>query len=95
MITSIKYNGKPVQDMYLHSDINSPHDPEEMRQHREYYLIPEQPQFFMTASQVRDMINIIRFVDERVGAPQFNIYLDLQGEEKLVRMDDYNLFQDM
>lgn len=95
MRSSVSYDGKAVQGMYLHSDINSPDDVEAMRALPSYYLLPNMPWTILSASMLRDLIDVIDFVDDRVGAPQFSIYLDLEGEEKLVRMDDYELFEDI
>lgn len=95
MLSSVAYAGKAVHGMYLHSDINSPDDPDEMRARGDYYLLPNMPWTMLSASLLRDLIDVIDFVDERVGAPQFSIYLELEGEEKLVKMDDYELFEDI
>lgn len=93
--SSVAYAGKAVLGMYLHSDINSPHDPEEMRDHPSYYLLPNMPWTTLSASLLRDLIDVINFVDVRVGAPQFVIYLELAGESKLVLMLNYELFGDI
>ena len=95
MRSSVSYDGKAVQGMYLHSDINSPDDVEEMRALPSYYLLPNMPWTILSSSLLRDLIDVIDFVDGRVGAPQFCIYLELEGEAKLVRMDDYELFGDI
>lgn len=95
MRSSVSYNGKAVQGMYLHSDINSPDDVEEMRENPTFYMLPNMPWTILSASLLRDLIDVIDFVDKRVGITQFSIYLDLDGEAKLVRMDDYELFGDI
>lgn len=94
MRSSVSYDGKAVLGMYLHSEINSG-DPEGMRDHPDYYLLPNMPWTILSASMLRDLIDVIDFVDNRVGAPQFSIYLELEGEEKLVRMEDYELLEDI
>lgn len=92
--SSVAYDGKAVLGMYLHSEINSG-DPEGMRDHPSYYLLPNMPWTTLSASLLRDLIDVINFVDARVGAPQFAIYLELAGEAKLVMMLDYELFGDI
>lgn len=95
MQASVAYDGKAVRGMYLHSDINSPDDPEQMRRSPNYYLLPNMPWTTLSASLLRDLIDAIFFVDWRVGDPQFSIYLELEGEEKLVKMQNYELFKDI
>lgn len=92
--TNISYDGVPVVGLFLWSDINSPDNPNDMKDDRRYYEFRNEPYFFMGAMQLRDMIDNMMWVDERVGAPQFHIYLELKGQHDLVKMEDYNLFTD-
>lgn len=96
--TSITYGGTPVVGLFLWSDINSPDDPNDMKDNRDYYELPCEPWVFMSASQIRDLMVIISFVDERVGAPQFRVYAELRGQHDLVWVnnpDDNRDFGDL
>lgn len=96
--TGITYGGTPVVGLFLWSDINSPDDPNDMKGNRDYYELPCEPWVCMSASQIRDLMVIISFVDERVGAPQFRVYAELRGQHDLVWVnnpDDIRDFGDL
>lgn len=86
--TGITYGGIPVVSLFLWSDINSPENPNDMKDNRAYYELPCEPWACMFASQIRDLMAIIDFVDERVGAPQFRVYAELRGQHDLIWVGD-------
>jgi len=90
------YRNCNILSFYM-MDMDNLDDAQDMLQDRKYYMAPDAPHFHMSASQVRDTMNIVSRVTERCGGYPDRITWWVELEEfqgQLVEVTDYEELSD-
>ena len=89
------YQGKVISGFYL-IDWDNLDDPQDMLKARPFYACPDAPQDHLSASQMRDLINIVAKVAGRIGgyAGRISWFAEIKETPALVEVADYNQLAD-
>jgi hypothetical protein len=92
----MEYKGLEIARFFI-LDQDNLDDPQEMLNHPEFYQAPDDPHFFMSASQMRDMINVVESISSRICGHHQRIvwYVELKAlKGQLVEVLNYNDLDD-
>jgi hypothetical protein len=92
----MEYKGLEIARFFI-LDQDNLDDPQKMLNSPEFYQAPNDPHFFMAASQMRDMMNLVESISSRIGGhPQRIVwYVELKAlKGQLVEVLNYNDLDD-
>jgi hypothetical protein len=92
----MEYKGLEIARFFI-LDQDNLDDPQKMLNHPEFYQAPNDPHFFMAASQMRDMMNLVESISSRIGGHHQRIvwYVELKAlKGQLVEVLNYNDLDD-
>ena len=88
------YRKAKIRSFYLMDMDNLDNAQKMLRpENKDYYRVPDSPQYHMSAPQIRDMMNVVSSVAERIGGYPDRITWWVEVEElkgQLVEVTDYN-----
>jgi len=92
----MEYKGLEIARFFI-LDQDNQDDPQEMLKDPDFYQALDDPHFFMSASQMRDMMNIVENISSRIGGHYQRIvwYVELEAlRGQLVEVLNYNDLDD-
>jgi hypothetical protein len=92
----MEYKGLEIARFFI-LDQDNQDDPQEMLKDPDFYQAPDDPHFFMSASQMRDMMNIVENISCRIGGYHQRIVWFVELEQlkgQLVEVMNYNKLED-